>query len=189
MQEQSHPLNAIRRMGIVNSLSLGPPPTVNVTPGGDTANPIDVPYLGSAPSVGDVVVMLSVDGDHIVVGTIATTITWIDWPYNTGYTDYLTASYQGAQYTKITGIVYTRGLIKKTTNPWATGNQPNVPLPVGYRPNPGGTSQSIFPVTVCNTGNPFIWAIDNTGNVTVNNSLSLSPVWVSLAGISFPAEV
>jgi len=71
--EANHPLTGIRRIGIVNSAALGPPPTVNVSVGGDTGNPMDLPYVGSYyPSVGDQVVVLEVDGDRIVLGAVIT---------------------------------------------------------------------------------------------------------------------
>jgi hypothetical protein len=71
--EPNHPLTGIRRMGIVNSAVTGATPTVNVTVGGDAANPVDLPYLPSyTPSVNDQVVILEVDGDRVVLGAVKT---------------------------------------------------------------------------------------------------------------------
>jgi hypothetical protein len=70
--EPNEALTAIRRRGTVNSWSVGPPPRVNINLGGDTANPMDVPFLDSyIPSIGDEVVTASVGGDHIVIGSLA----------------------------------------------------------------------------------------------------------------------
>jgi hypothetical protein len=74
MPEQGHPLNALRRLATVNSATSGPNPTVNINIGGDASNPVDVSYLDSySPTTGDVVVVMSIDGDHIVLGSIAMT--------------------------------------------------------------------------------------------------------------------
>ncbi len=70
--EPNHALTGIRRIGTVNSAAAGPPPTVNIYLGGDAGTPMDVPYLESySPQAGDRVVVLSVQGDHIVLGAVA----------------------------------------------------------------------------------------------------------------------
>lgn len=72
MPQQGHPLTAIRRLGLVNNVDFGPPVSVNVNLGGDTTQPLDLPFAGSVvPKVGDVVIILSIaSGDHIVIGPI-----------------------------------------------------------------------------------------------------------------------
>lgn len=72
MPQQGHPLTAIRRLGLVNNVDFGPPVSVNVNLGGDTTQPLDLPFAGSVvPKVGDVVLILSIaSGDHIVIGPI-----------------------------------------------------------------------------------------------------------------------
>jgi hypothetical protein len=64
--------NATRRIGVVQSLSAGTPNRVEIALGGDTTNTDFFSYLNSYfPKVGDVVTLLSVDGDHLVLGKIS----------------------------------------------------------------------------------------------------------------------
>jgi microcystin-dependent protein len=73
MQSPNNPLIAIRRFAVVNSISAGPPPTVNISIGGDISTSQNVPYLASySPTIGDYVLSLEVGGDHVVVGVVAT---------------------------------------------------------------------------------------------------------------------
>lgn len=58
-----------RRTGLVTAVNAGPPPTVTIQVGGDTATSYDAPYLDSyAPGVDDVVQVLSDGGYHVVLG-------------------------------------------------------------------------------------------------------------------------
>jgi hypothetical protein len=68
---QIHPLTTLRRVGTVDSITVGPPPTVNVFIGGDTTQTISCSYSrGYIPVVGDKVVTATNQGDHYVVGAI-----------------------------------------------------------------------------------------------------------------------
>lgn len=61
-------LTASRRAAVVTAVNASPP-TVTVAIGGDTASPVDVPYLASyEPLVDDPVTVLSVQGTHLVLG-------------------------------------------------------------------------------------------------------------------------
>jgi len=69
--DKNHPLTALRRTGVVSSISSGPPPKATIFLGGDTTLPIVCAYTrGYHPVVNDIVVVLSVQGDHYIVGAI-----------------------------------------------------------------------------------------------------------------------
>lgn len=58
------------RTGVVTAINAGPPPTVTVNVGGDTANTVNAPYLDSYnPAVADTVQILVNQGAVIVIGT------------------------------------------------------------------------------------------------------------------------
>jgi hypothetical protein len=66
----AHPLQAIRRTAIITDVS-NMPATCTVLIGGDITNPQDIAYVNSyTPVVGDNVILLSVQGNHIIVGSI-----------------------------------------------------------------------------------------------------------------------
>lgn len=69
--QQRHPLQALRRTGTVTGIT-NVPFSVQVALGGDDpANAQPMPYVDSySPAVNDVVVILSVGGDHIIIGRV-----------------------------------------------------------------------------------------------------------------------
>lgn len=75
MPKQGNPLTAVRRLAVIESSDPGPPPTVTISLAGDLTNTLDnVPYLGSyTPITNDTVVLLSVGGDHLVLGNLPAT--------------------------------------------------------------------------------------------------------------------
>jgi hypothetical protein len=67
----THPLTPTRRIGQVISVSMTPTPTVEVQLGGDTTTTVFAPFLDSyPPNVGDYVVVLENQGDHVVLGSV-----------------------------------------------------------------------------------------------------------------------
>ena len=58
------------RLGIVASQQTGPPPTLTITIHGQTV--ANVRYIGTAPSVGGVVVVLAEGPFYICLGALAT---------------------------------------------------------------------------------------------------------------------
>lgn len=79
--QSGHPLSAVRRTGTIIGIA-NIPATVTVAIGGDTTNPTEIPYLTSyVPVVNDVVVIMSVEGDHVVVGSILPLSTNTSTPY------------------------------------------------------------------------------------------------------------
>jgi hypothetical protein len=59
-----------QRAAVVTAVNPGPPPTVTIQVGGDTATDYDAPYLATyTPAVGDNVTTLSRAGAHLVLGT------------------------------------------------------------------------------------------------------------------------
>lgn len=66
----AHPLNALRRTGIVSA--AGTDGFVDVYLGGDTTQLVHAPHLGAySPTVGDTVAILTAGSDHIVLGSVA----------------------------------------------------------------------------------------------------------------------
>ena len=62
-------MSLVRRTGTVTALNAGPPATVQIQIGGDTATDHPADYLDSFdPSVGDAVQVLSDGGYHLVIG-------------------------------------------------------------------------------------------------------------------------
>jgi hypothetical protein len=145
MPQPSHPLSALRRTGVVTGVA-NVPITVQVGLGGDVANPQEIPYIIDAytPVVGDTVLIISVDGDHIVIGgTSGTSVgalnadpwhylnltsgQWIDYDPTEG-------TWTATKYRKVNGVVYFVGLVAPNVSLPAGSTSTITTLPTGYRP-------------------------------------------------------
>ena len=111
---------------------------------------------------------------------------WVPFTYQNGYADYSAASYTNGSYRKKDGIVYLQGLIRCGT---AVANGTVITnLPVGFRPG-FITHHSVAAAT-----NDFVRININAGaagNIQINyqkTALVASTSWISLDGISFPAD-
>jgi hypothetical protein len=196
MPQPSHPLTAQRRMATVTALVAGPPPLVTVQLGGDdgtsapAGDPQSLPYDSGyvSPMVGDTVAVLSVGGDHYVLGVPSWVVPsrWVGLSYNAAKFGDYGAPYALGAYRKDNGIVRLRGLTKTNAANVTTGTT-IATLPVGFRP--AANNQQDFSVTVSTAAVASV-RIDDAG---VLNYQGLSTIigagtFLSLSGITWLAE-
>lgn len=110
------------------------------------------------------------------ISTFSTDTGWIDLPLQNGWTNY-GGQWETAQYRRVNGIVYLKGLIKPGTT---TTQTVIATLPAGFRPK--DDSHIDMANSADTMGRINIWS--STGEIRVNGYTAAT--WWSLANIQFP---
>lgn len=104
---------------------------------------------------------------------------WTDLPLINNWLQYDTANFR-AQYRRKNGVVYVKGLVKKTVG---LVTEPVCTLPVGFRP----ASIHIFATTTSAATSPAQTYVRTTGSVEFG--ANGSGTWTSLDGLTFIADL
>lgn len=149
--------------------------TARVRLGGVNTVTADIPSLVPVTTSDTVWVVVS-GGDMLIVGHLDSG--WIVPTLGNSWVNH-GGVYATAAYRKINGVVYLKGLIKN-----GTLAQTVFQLPVGYRP----TAYMWFPVSVYDGTNYIarLCEIYDNGAILIHSGTALT--YVSLSGISFPAD-
>jgi hypothetical protein len=184
MSESGHPLTAVRRMGIVVAVSATAGFATIVLGGediSDTTKWVDAPCLnGYLPTVGDSVVVLSNQGDHLILGGSPVTPTWTPFSFATNVTDY-GSPWDTCQWIKIGSIVTWRGLFKTTAIIAAGGAMWTMPVGTRITPNNGGNAGRFDATTLA------LLYMDSSGVVRTQLQLA-NAANGSIGGFSYVAD-
>ena len=130
-------------------------------------------------------------GDRLTViaragGGIPSDTGWVDITFATGFESYASSSSFVCKIRKIGGIVYTRGLMKRTSGSFAaaTNYATVATIPVGYRP-PG----FLYGAAAGDTGyNAASMVIAADGNVAIRTSATTTPPYLGFGPFSWPTS-